>query len=231
MKSLKNALFLAGAAISLATSANAATVITSGTTGTTGATALYMTDLSEISASASASTSQFNSWLGTPDDDHTGIGGQFITYDLGDFRMVDAAGQDLNVYEVDFGAVEFGLATFSVSADGVTFSDISASSMGALDLAGDEAHSNANFRRSYDLNSAALALGTSEFRYFRIDGNGTGILGGNRGFDPDSIGFANFTNLAGGIPEPTTWAMLIFGFGAIGAAMRRKKAIASVSYA
>ena len=35
----------------------------------------------------------------------------------------------------------------------------------------------------------------------------------------------------GGVPEPSTWAMLIFGFGAIGAGMRRKKANISVSYA
>ncbi len=49
------------------------------------------------------------------------------------------------------------------------------------------------------------------------------------GFGVDNVSFGG---LAGGIPEPTTWAMLIFGFGAIGGAMRKKrKANVSVSYA
>ncbi len=49
------------------------------------------------------------------------------------------------------------------------------------------------------------------------------------GFGMDNVSFGG---LAGGIPEPTTWAMLIFGFGAIGGAMRKKrKANVSVSYA
>ncbi len=47
------------------------------------------------------------------------------------------------------------------------------------------------------------------------------------GFDALSFGTA-----MGAIPEPTTWAMLIFGFGAIGGAMRKKrKTNVSVSYA
>jgi hypothetical protein len=32
--------------------------------------------------------------------------------------------------------------------------------------------------------------------------------------------------LTGSVPEPTTWAMMLLGFGAIGAAMRRRKAVA-----
>jgi len=39
-----------------------------------------------------------------------------------------------------------------------------------------------------------------------------------------------FTDVAGGIPEPATWAMMIIGFGAIGASMRRRKKVA-VTYA
>jgi len=39
------------------------------------------------------------------------------------------------------------------------------------------------------------------------------------------------TGAAGGIPEPTTWAMMILGFGVVGAAMRRKKARVSYSMA
>lgn len=40
------------------------------------------------------------------------------------------------------------------------------------------------------------------------------------------------TGLAGAVPEPATWAFMIFGFGAIGGAMRlRRKANVKVSYA
>ncbi|MEM8917738.1 MAG: PEPxxWA-CTERM sorting domain-containing protein [Pseudomonadota bacterium] len=36
---------------------------------------------------------------------------------------------------------------------------------------------------------------------------------------------------AGAVPEPATWAFMIFGFGAVGAAMRRRKQNVKVSYA
>ncbi len=66
------------------------------------------------------------------------------------------------------------------------------------------------------------------------------------GFDDDvaaadaiwESGTITFTyNTLGAIPEPTTWAMMIFGFGAIGGALRnrngrrKRKANVSVSYA
>ncbi len=35
--------------------------------------------------------------------------------------------------------------------------------------------------------------------------------------------------IAGGVPEPATWAMLILGFGVIGGAMRRRRAPAGVA--
>jgi len=50
----------------------------------------------------------------------------------------------------------------------------------------------------------------------------------------DSIAFAEnsgrlvVTELAGAVPEPSTWAMMLVGFGAIGTAMRRRKAVVSL---
>ncbi|MEO0442022.1 MAG: PEPxxWA-CTERM sorting domain-containing protein [Pseudomonadota bacterium] len=53
-----------------------------------------------------------------------------------------------------------------------------------------------------------------------INANGVGRFG------------ANFQFLPGAVPEPATWAFMIFGFGAIGGAMRRqRKANVKVSYA
>jgi len=43
---------------------------------------------------------------------------------------------------------------------------------------------------------------------------------------PADIVFATYVDVAGGVPEPATWAMMIFGFGAIGARLRQKKALA-----
>jgi len=33
------------------------------------------------------------------------------------------------------------------------------------------------------------------------------------------------------VPEPSTWAMMIIGFGALGMAMRRRRVRTTVSYA
>ena len=55
-------------------------------------------------------------------------------------------------------------------------------------------------------------------------------------FDADNVylnfqglGFDNSSNLTinitGGVPEPTTWALMIGGFGMVGAAMRRRKGL------
>jgi hypothetical protein len=51
--------------------------------------------------------------------------------------------------------------------------------------------------------------------------------------DPNSYGtngilWANFSYEGGVIPEPATWALLILGFGAVGAAMRRSRRNAQV---
>ena len=215
----------------LATPAGAATVVTAGTPGTNGATALYLNQLSEISTSdTTATTAELQSFLGAPDDDYTGLGGATITYDLGDYRVVNGAGFDLNVYEVDGGNVEFGAVNVLISADGTTFYNINTDFGAAVNLAGDELHGNAAFRRGYDLANAAAALGTDSFRYLRLQGLGSGPITGSSAFDPDAVGFVNFTApTVPGIPEPATWAMLIGGIGVTGGALRRRKA--SVAFA
>jgi PEP-CTERM motif len=40
---------------------------------------------------------------------------------------------------------------------------------------------------------------------------------------PDSIARVDFDAPVGGVPEPATWAMMILGFGAAGAAIRRRR--------
>lgn len=41
------------------------------------------------------------------------------------------------------------------------------------------------------------------------------------------VGALNSQSITGGVPEPTTWAMLIAGFGLVGAAARRRRPLAT----
>jgi hypothetical protein len=204
---------------------HAAVIINAGSPGTTGVTALYMNLPAEVSVSDNTATpAEINSFLGKPDDIHTGIGSHWVTYDLGSYRLVDGSGQDFNVYELDSGGVEFNVVDILVSADGVTFFNVEATSSAAIDLAGDESHGNASFRRSFDLGGAVAALNANQFRFLRIDGTtGTAAINGNNGFDLDAVGFANFALVSNPIPEPASWAMMIAGFGLAGAAARRRR--------
>ncbi|VAW05529.1 hypothetical protein MNBD_ALPHA04-1828 [hydrothermal vent metagenome] len=77
-----------------------------------------------------------------------------------------------------------------------------------------------------------LASGAVEFRQVLNLAAGTnpqtlivsGISGGNGSY-AGTLAFAS-------VPEPATWGMLIFGFGAIGGAMRRRRNVTTkVSYA
>ena len=52
--------------------------------------------------------------------------------------------------------------------------------------------------------------------------------------DPSGVRFMNFSYnsvAGGGVPEPAAWAMMLAGFGMAGAAIRRRKAHTSVTYA
>ena len=55
-------------------------------------------------------------------------------------------------------------------------------------------------------------------------------------YDGDSGSLGSWTltltgNVEGAVPEPSTWALLILGFGSVGAAMRRRRTTTTLSYA
>ena len=124
-------------------------------------------------------------FLGAPDDVFVGLGADEVTYDFGLNHVVNRAGLvDLNVYEVDFGAVEFGLMDILVSQDGITFESIKPSQVALERITGDSVHSNDSFGKSYDLGSFDWV------RYVKIDGIGSGRAGSTNDFDLDAIGGA-----------------------------------------
>lgn len=190
-----------------------------------GRSALFALGLSALAGAAQAgffptvlsgNTTGFadSTFLGPPDDVFLGIGGKTVTYDFGVQAVVNRPGLvDFNVYEVDYGAVEFAAITVWASPDGITFTNVSASAVAVVPIAGDEAHGSSSFARSYDLGALSTA------RYIMIDGNGDGAAGGTNAFDLDAIGAHEVSP----IPEPATTALMLAGLGALGLVARRRQ--------
>jgi len=130
------------------------------------------------------------SWrfIGPPDDQYYGLGGQIVTLQFGCGFVVDGAGPDITVYELDGGSAEFNLlGDVLVSENGVDFVSIKATQTTAVNIPGDEAHGSNSFARSYDLAGSGVPVA----RFVRLDGSGTGGAGPSTGFDLDAIGAIN----------------------------------------
>jgi PEP-CTERM motif len=153
-------------------------------------------------------------FLGAPDDLYLGLGRAQVTYDFGEYLIVNRdAAVDLNVYEVDFGSPEFSSVSVLVSQDGVTFTSVKASEQTLVRITGDNAsHTGNTFGKSYDLGDLAWA------RYVRIDGTSNSTPGGSNGFDLDAIGGHQ---VMAAVPEPATWALMMAGVGGLLARRRR----------
>ena len=153
-------------------------------------------------------------FLGAPDDVYWGLADRAVTFDFGDFQVVNRAGAvDLNVYEYNTSVAEFNLMTVLVSQDGLSFTDIKASQVAVVDIPGDEAHGSTSFARSYDLGALPWV------RYVRVQGLSSVPPGQNAGFDLDAIG-AHAVMAA--VPEPGSWAMMLAGLAAVGGLARRR---------
>lgn len=165
----------------------------------------YTSTLSENTTGSPGSA-----FTGAPDDQYYGLGGRNVTYDFGPTGFANVvASADLTVYEVDFGTPEFNSITVWASADGLAFTNITASATTKIDLPGDGAHGDGSFARSYDLGVLSWA------RYLRIDGNGNAAPGPQSGFDLDAVG------VLAPVPEPGTWALMLAGLAGLGLRARR----------
>jgi len=81
-----------------------------------------------------------------------------------------------------------------------------------------------------DASTANFALSTADANgnwsiAFRASGGGW-QGGSDEGWGLDNIEIRGFAADQGAVPEPATWAMLILGFGVIGASLRRRERIA-----
>lgn len=73
--------------------------------------------------------------------------------------------------------------------------------------------------------TTTMRLGTSNPDLGHFVWNNTSDPKGNASWNYfANFGNAQFEAVFGAVPEPTTWAMMILGFGVIGGAMRRRKA-------
>ena len=101
--------------------------------------------------------------------------------------------------------LDFNTVTFS---NGSTVFDVAISDMG--------------FQETGGLSNVPIMSGVLNTLTVNYTSRGQGSYGGNLAFAP----------AVSAIPEPSTWAMMILGFGAVGVAMRRRrKDIVRVAYA
>ncbi|MEP3226766.1 MAG: PEPxxWA-CTERM sorting domain-containing protein [Parasphingorhabdus sp.] len=114
------------------------------------------------------------------------------------------------------------LATFVFDAPINAFGfDVAAAAAGTMTFSGGAAGS---FALGADTPTFFGLISDTAFTTLQFDMSG----GPEVGFDALSFGIANVA----AVPEPATWAFMIFGFGAIGGALRRnRKANVKVSYA
>ena len=104
-------------------------------------------------------------------------------------------------------------ATLSATVGGFQFASFSASSQPVRDWL--------HFSATGTAGSSGPALFSFTFNSFGRPA---------KDFVVDRVYFAA-TRDVGGVPEPATWAMMIFGFGLIGAVARRRPAFRKVSFA
>ena len=132
----------------------------------------------------------------------------WLLFDLG--QQVSLTGARLWQYAADFGwpwyETDRGVRDFaiSISTDGVNFTEVATAELARATVTALPA-------QLVELDGAA--------RYVRID---TLTNWGN----PSWTGLAE-VRFTGAVPEASTWAMLIAGFGLVGVSMRRRRAIAA----
>ncbi|WP_375289802.1 PEPxxWA-CTERM sorting domain-containing protein [Qipengyuania sp.] len=159
-----------------------------------------------------------NMWM-TDLGEPTGV----LTFDLGGLYSLDSA----SLWQYNFGTntpvistLDRGVDRFRIltSVDGVTYDEVFSG----------------NMTRSPDgspVGAQVFSLAPVDARFVQLDLLSNFSIG-TIYEDSYPIGLSEVRfggSVAGAVPEPTTWLLLVMGIGAVGAAMRRKKV--SIAYA
>ncbi|MEP3225470.1 MAG: PEPxxWA-CTERM sorting domain-containing protein [Parasphingorhabdus sp.] len=141
-----------------------------------------------------------------------------------------------------FGAGNFGNFELRQDFAGVAASSITEASIWVrhMNSAGGAAVAFAFFYDDSTEDQFVLSTSSADYEFFdltsQLDLSKTLVafsLFGNSGANVEAaIDDAQILTAMGAVPEPATWAFMIFGFGAIGSAMRRQRKVnVKVSYA
>jgi hypothetical protein len=133
-----------------------------------------------------------------------GINGATVTYDFGSSKSFDR----LALWNEDASGI--GLLTLSVSSDNVNFTAF------ATNLAPTNNPVNQNY------GADVFSFATQTGRYVRFEMSRCPQADNPQLFEGCAIGEVAFR--AAAIPEPTTWALMIAGFGLVGSVSRRRTA-------
>ena len=150
-------------------------------------------------------------FTGPPDNNTWGIAGREVIYDFGSVRIVDGAGHDFNVYELDGSAGEIGDVDVLVSKNGTDWVEATSYAAGAVHIPGDEG-------KVYFWSFELYFTGLDWIRYVRIDGHGDNMPSDQwDGFDLDAVGAINTAVV------PVPGAVWLLGSGLLGLAGLRKR--------
>ena len=119
----------------------------------------------------------------------------------------------------------FEFSTNASQIDNGTWTEFSALNFIPIILTGDTALNGnlaGNFRSISGLISGLSIAQGSNFAFRFRDINATG---NDHGLAVDNLSFTAALAPVSAIPEPSTWALMLLGFGAIGASMRRRQAL------
>lgn len=131
--------------------------------------------------------------------------GAVLTMDLGQVFRIQTAALWVDEY---WGA---GAVTVATSLDGVTFTDVGASALSDW----------ATGPQNYPADLVALSDNTGRYVRLTLSGCPSPLSAPDGGCGLGEVAFEVTT-----VPEPAAWALMIAGFGAVGATLRRRRASA-----